>query len=162
MDAFFENVFPLIPILLIVAFRFLFSKRKRAGERGQENTDFSPEDTENEADRGIPLNAAQEARSLGMNAVYEEDSGSGEEFSAWDLPVNPEPPPPPPPPPRIKEIVLPLIKPETFTSVTGSEASPPAEKSKPAAEFPGTFAPLSPLQRAMAWAEILGPPKGLP
>jgi hypothetical protein len=161
MDEIFENVLPLLPILVILAFRFIFSKRKRAGARGQEDTALSPRDRGNEAGQAPNVVFREEFREEpypGVDAGYEDDRESGGEFSAWDLPVNPEVPPSepeniPPPPPVKMEIFLPAVK-------EAEVPSPSPEKPKPVTVFSGNLALLSPLQQAVVWAEILGPPKG--
>jgi hypothetical protein len=161
MDEIFENILPLLPILVILAFRFIFSKKRRAGARGGEEPALSPRDTGNEA--GQTPNAAlreefREEPYSGVNVDYEDDGGPDEEFSAWDLPVNSEVPPPEPeelPPPPVKtEIFLPVIE-------EAEVPSPSPEKSKPVTVFSGNLARLSPLRQAVVWAEILGSPKGL-
>jgi hypothetical protein len=94
-----------------------------------------------------------------VHSVYEEDDeDAGETFSAWDLPVNSEAPRPKP-----EKVSAPVFKaPPVFRAEKETEAPPPsAGIPRPAVRFPENLAPLSPLQRAVVWAEILGPPKGM-
>jgi hypothetical protein len=157
MDEVLENILPLIPIALIFALRFLFRKRRQAGNQGEENG-VSPGDAGGEEARRNGPEAAYGEEQPWVHSVYEDadDEESGGTFSAWDLPVNAEAPPPPAekapvPNPLFKELPS-----------TGTETPAPlAGEAKPAAGFPGNLAALSPLQRAVALAEILAPPKGL-
>ncbi|MDR2028469.1 MAG: hypothetical protein LBP93_02895 [Treponema sp.] len=151
-----ETILPILPIVLILTLRFLFWKRRQAGNQRQE--DASPLGDRGETKGSGPALYGKTERPW-VHAVYEEeDKDSGAEFSAWDLPVNAGPPPPKlekAPPPVFKAPAIPRMEKE-------AEAPPPAPgKRVPAAEFPENLAALSPLRRAVVLAEILGPPKGV-
>jgi hypothetical protein len=178
MENFLDSVFPFLIITVVVVSRVALAigrqKRGRQGKKPAPTAAPKPArgfvPWEDEFREGAPA----EDRPA-QTAPVDED----EAFSAWDLSVNDEPPAPAAPsapasPSGPPEAPAPFAAASARFAVEERLAAVPdrvaavPERVAPAPALPRPapksaarrFRSLSPLQRAVVWAEILGAPKG--
>jgi hypothetical protein len=165
MDELFSLLMRLIPVALLAGYWILRIRRMVANRRQRQQDDASPP-SQDAPDRALSL-----------------ASGDEEEphFSAWDLPVTePEVPAPPVPEKPVQDLSAGMLASMLREDEDAAEApnpEPPGNSAdKPEetrwAHIPGAGQQRKareasrrinkpPLKKAVIWAEILGPPKGL-
>jgi hypothetical protein len=156
MKGFFNFVVPVLVVAAFMGIRIVFMlRRRRAGRQGNEGAQPKPA-------RGfVPWEDEFRDNSAAGNAgdggpVQTLSAGGDEGFSAWNLSVDDDPPAAAVPP-RLAEAPRPLAAAPARFGAAPEPAPPRRQAPGPEQRFQG----LPPLQQALAWAEILGAPKGL-
>jgi hypothetical protein len=173
MEDFFETLFPFLLVVIVVGSRLILTVRRRNRSRQEKRPapaapprparGFVPWEDEFRDDAPAEAGPAETAA-----------AGEDESFSAWNLSVNDDPPAPAAPPAPVPRPGLPETPPpDSFAAFSARfggaaermtappERMPPARTPRPAPKSPQLrFRGLSPLQRAVVWAELLGSPKG--
>jgi hypothetical protein len=147
-DILSSPLFPMVVILLFAGARVFFAARRgRLAPRPSPGGEAAPEE---EADDREDPDEGEEFRPVGLSggaAPFPRTLSPPREAPALKPPALPAP--------------APALKPPVPASPPAGKPPAAREGGPPAADFPGRLAALSPLQRAVALAEILGPPRGL-
>ncbi|MDR0598365.1 MAG: hypothetical protein LBG14_07655 [Treponema sp.] len=166
METFLESILPVIIVAAFVGARIAFMLRRwRIRRQREENTGAAP----SKAARNFASweDEFRDAAAAGNAGDPARTAPGDEAFSAWNLSVDDGPPaqaaperlPEPPRPLAAALTGLPEMPPPARFAAAPESAAPPR---RPAPASPGRrFTGLSPLQRGVIWAEILGAPKGL-